>query len=350
MFPMAGLRQAVGRGQPGAAGGLPTTPLPEPLWAPRNPNAPVETRQDPNTGDVSQFDPLTRSLSPVSAGATGDARRLALAKALAEQQQTMEREAEARHAEAGRVTAREHYGREQADIQANDIRLAGLAEAAHQRGVMFGRDDDARANTQADAAEARRAASATAANERDLEMQRRSAELRARQFSDFMGTYGGSLFPSSGAPAAPAGSGGAVAPTPVAPIAPVDMTAANTAAFARAKDQVGQASASAITGLRSALGGRGMLGSGAESRGTASVINRGLGVLGDVSRTQAESGAALAGKAAETNYHGAIAQRDQDIGAQGHAQELQLERDRLAEQQRQARAASIAGLWKSLSY
>ncbi|HEX7048586.1 MAG TPA: hypothetical protein VF188_00105, partial [Longimicrobiales bacterium] len=101
---------------------------------------------------------------------------------------------------------------------------------------------------------------------------------------------------------------------PVAAVAPVDTRAAQAAAFARAKDTVGQVGAGSIAALRSVLGGRGMLGSGNESRGVASVINAGQGQLGDVARSQAVQSADLAQRTAEANYTGQINQRGQDIG------------------------------------
>ncbi len=151
--------------------------------------------------------------------------------------------------------------------------------------------------------------------------------------------WGGSSGGSSGAPTAPPpvsspGSVGAVrspAPVgavqsprpvgggasfvPVASIAPVDTTAAQSAAFARAKDQVGQTSAGALAGLRSSLASHGMLGSGSESRGTAAVVNAGQGQLGDVSRQQAIDSAANAQRTAEFNATGGITQRGQDIAS-----------------------------------
>lgn len=100
-------------------------------------------------------------------------------------------------------------------------------------------------------------------------------------------------------------------------ITPVDTTAAQSAAFAHAKDQVGQVGQGALTGLRSSLGSRGMLGSGAESKGVASVANRGQGQLGDVARSQAVDSSALAERTATTNYNGGISQRGQDITTRG---------------------------------
>lgn len=100
-------------------------------------------------------------------------------------------------------------------------------------------------------------------------------------------------------------------------IAPLDTSAAQAAAFAHAKDQVGQIGQGSLTGLRSALGSRGMLGSGGESRATASVANRGMGELGDVARSQAIDKSGLDERTATTNYTGQISQRGQDVTSRG---------------------------------
>jgi len=96
-------------------------------------------------------------------------------------------------------------------------------------------------------------------------------------------------------------------------LAPVDTTAAETASFNKAKDQVGQEATGALTGLRSALGGRNLLGSGQESRATASLATGAESQLGDVTRQQAVTRADEAQKNAETNFQGDISQRGQDF-------------------------------------
>ena len=109
--------------------------------------------------------------------------------------------------------------------------------------------------------------------------------------------------------------GGGAPGGPSSTLAPVDTSAAQAAQFGRAKDQVGQETSGALAGLRSSLGGRGMLGSGAESRGTSGIINAGQQQLGDTSRQAAITGSDLANQNATTNYQGGITQRGQDIGA-----------------------------------
>lgn len=121
------------------------------------------------------------------------------------------------------------------------------------------------------------------------------------------------------------GTGGVGSTGGVAPIAPMDTSAAQSANFGRAKDQVGQTLTGALTGLRSSLGGRGMLGSGAESRGTAGVINTGQGQLGDVSREQAVTKSNLDQDTAKTNFSGDITQRGQTLNAQTAANSLAAE-------------------------
>lgn len=108
--------------------------------------------------------------------------------------------------------------------------------------------------------------------------------------SGSLGGISANLPPHIGAPQAlsesfgPVGGGGG---SPIPQISKPDQSASEAAVFGAAKDKVGQTTASALTGLRSALGGRGMLGSGAEYRGTAGTINKGQGELGDVARQQA---------------------------------------------------------------
>lgn len=155
------------------------------------------------------------------------------------------------------------------------------------------------------------------------------------------------------------------APPHVAPLAPVNTSGAASAAFGRAKDQVGQTSAGAIAGLRSSLGGRGMLGSGSEGRQTAGVINAGQAQLGDVSRQQAITDATRAEHEAQTNYEGGLTQRGQDLSASnaGHLADLEARgQDLTARGQnigheefaskaeaeaRQAQLDAILGLYKS---
>jgi len=72
------------------------------------------------------------------------------------------------------------------------------------------------------------------------------------------------------------------------------------------------------------MAGRGIVGSGVEGRGMASIINQGQQDLGEVARQQAITGAELAQKNAETAYSGGITQRGQDINQQA----LELDRQK----------------------
>lgn len=94
-----------------------------------------------------------------------------------------------------------------------------------------------------------------------------------------------------------------------------DMTAANAAEFARAKDQVGLETRGALTGLAGAMAGRGIVGSGVEGRGQVGAITAGQQQLGETSRQQAINDAALKEQNALASYQGDISQRATDIGA-----------------------------------
>lgn len=113
--------------------------------------------------------------------------------------------------------------------------------------------------------------------------------------------------------------GGVVAPTGTqggashAHLAPVDTSAAEAASFGKAKDQVGLESTGALAGLRSALGGRNLLGGGLEARATTQAATSAAGQLGDVSRQQAVTRADEAQKNATTNFQGDVTQRGQDF-------------------------------------
>lgn len=168
---------------------------------------------------------------------------------------------------------------------------------------------------------------------------------------------GASGVPGSGVPGGggvPGGSGGpSQVRAPSEGVAPVDTSEATRGEFAHAKDQVGQETGGALTGLRSALAGRGLLGSGAESRGTTGVITKGQGQLGEVSRQQASTASELEQKNAETNYQGNVAQRGQDITQRG--QDIQREQNVMQAQQQQAsiqlqqRQMVLQGLMAALS-
>lgn len=134
------------------------------------------------------------------------------------------------------------------------------------------------------------------------------------------GAGGGMATGGGASPVTGSGGGGGVAPLQMP-----DMSKANAAAYAGAKDQVGQSSRAALTSLRDELGSTGALGGGAEVEGTRKAVMDASGELGQVSRDEAQSGANLAERTGELNYQGAIAQRGQDIAAQEAQARLALE-------------------------
>ena len=131
------------------------------------------------------------------------------------------------------------------------------------------------------------------------------------------------------------------APAAVAPMVMPDMSAANAAGFAQAKDSVGEQMRGALTGLSGAMAGRGLAGSGFEGAGASQIVQQGQGQLGDVSRQQAVTNANLAQQAATTNYQGALTGRAQDIGEQEASQNSLVSQRGQTMQARQA-AADLA--------
>jgi hypothetical protein len=160
------------------------------------------------------------------------------------------------------------------------------------------------------------------------------------------------------------GSGGPGGGMPSIPNIPAiqmpDTSAAQAAAFARAKDQAGQTARGALTGLQSSMAGRGMLGSGLEGRGTAQVVNQGQQELGNVTREHAIQNASNAQKAAELAYQGGITQRGQDINmAQSQAemalkkwqieQEMRMKEAQMQQSASQSQSQSLSGLLGALN-
>jgi hypothetical protein len=123
-----------------------------------------------------------------------------------------------------------------------------------------------------------------------------------------VGAAGGSSssYPA-GSPSAPGGS------SDIPQISLPDQSAAESATFGKAKDQVGQETAGALTGLRSALAARGMLGGQGEYRGTQGVVTKGQGELGDVSRQQAVTHLGNEMDIEKANQQAALTGRGQNI-------------------------------------
>lgn len=131
---------------------------------------------------------------------------------------------------------------------------------------------------------------------------------------------GGGFWGGGGTPAS--GGGGYASygdfppPTPLPQIPRVQMPnidAAQSAAFAKAKDMVGQQGRAAVSSVADELGGRGMGGSGMEAQAIRDTIQSGAGQLGDVSRAQAIEKSNLASDFAKLGYMGDLQQRGQDL-------------------------------------
>ncbi len=103
------------------------------------------------------------------------------------------------------------------------------------------------------------------------------------------------------------GGGGAAPPG-------TDPTAANDATFNAAKDKTGAISRGSMTALREGGAERGILGSGVEGGGMASLLNEGTKRLADVNRQQTISGVDTQNQMANRNYAGNIQKRGQDLG------------------------------------
>lgn len=92
-----------------------------------------------------------------------------------------------------------------------------------------------------------------------------------------------------------------------------DTEAARAATFARAKDRAAQIARASLTGLQSAMAGRGISGSGIEAAGMGDIVGQAGGALGEINREQLIQDLARTGDVASTTYQGAIQQRAQDL-------------------------------------
>jgi|ERR1035437_664703 hypothetical protein len=203
----------------------------------------------------------------------------------------------------------------------------------YQQNLLIGQQFD-----QSGATAAQQAQAAATANTGAVQTQAEAAAAAARaaqgfatQQSEQQGIYGSLMSGLSGSSGALGGLKSAIAPTVSMPggsggaggsgaptVAPVDTSGATSAAFGAAKDQTGLETSGALTGLRSALGGRGMLGSGAEIGGTTSAINMGQQQLGAASRANATTQATQAETNALANQGAAVTSRGQDVTAEGN--------------------------------
>lgn len=85
----------------------------------------------------------------------------------------------------------------------------------------------------------------------------------------------------------------------------------------RAKEQQGQIARSSLTGLRSALGATGMLGSGAEAEATAGLAGDAMSGISNINRQGYIEDEETARQNTAMGYQGAITQRGQDITSRG---------------------------------
>lgn len=168
------------------------------------------------------------------------------------------------------------------------------------------------------------------------------AGLMASIGSGTAAQFGGGGGVSSGSGVSSVGGGGAAAPggssapgsvsggSHLPSLTLPDQSAGTAAAYATAKDQVGQSGRASLDALRGELGASGMLGGGAEGQLTRDVITKASGDLGQVSRDQASKSAELGADFAKTNYAGGITQRGQDVSA-SEAQARLAQEARLAD-------------------
>lgn len=128
-------------------------------------------------------------------------------------------------------------------------------------------------------------------------------------------------------------AGGSGSPAPLSPHAKLnlpDTEAAQSAIFARAKDQAAQTARASLDALAGELSSRGMGGAGYEASGIGERLSRSANTVGEVSRAQATELADTQAEAARTEYQGDITQRGQDMSAQEAAAQNALSRAQLA--------------------
>lgn len=127
----------------------------------------------------------------------------------------------------------------------------------------------------------------------------------------------------SGAPGYETFNGGG-ADAPIPQISKPDQSAAESAVFGKAKDQVGQESAGALAGLRSALAATGRLGGQGEYRGVSGIVQKGQQQLGDVTRQQAVTHLSNEMDIDKANQAAALTGRGQDITKRGQNMDYTL--------------------------
>lgn len=113
------------------------------------------------------------------------------------------------------------------------------------------------------------------------------------------------------------------APGHVAPINMLSRTAAEDAAYGRARDQAGEEMRAGADSLSDEMSARGISGGGVEGALLGQILTKGQGQLGEVNREQAVDRMRRADQVQDTNYQGDIQQRSQDLTARGQDIEAQ---------------------------
>jgi hypothetical protein len=94
-----------------------------------------------------------------------------------------------------------------------------------------------------------------------------------------------------------------------------DRTAAEDAAYGRARDQVGDEARGALTSLSDEMSARGLGGAGLEGALTGGILQKGQGQLGEVNREQAIDRMKRADEIQSQNYQGDLLQRAANLSA-----------------------------------
>lgn len=95
----------------------------------------------------------------------------------------------------------------------------------------------------------------------------------------------------------------------------VDNSAAQAAAFGRAKEMAGQNASAALKALEDVMGARGLHGSSIEGAETGNILTGGMRQVNDTVRDQTLQSASRAAQVNDRNYAGDITQRAQDMQA-----------------------------------
>jgi len=113
-------------------------------------------------------------------------------------------------------------------------------------------------------------------------------------------------------------------PARVPGIQNADRSAAENAAFARAKDRTALVTQGLLKSIRNNSARRGISGSPLALSGENDVMAQGAGALGEVVRDQTLEGLRREEHVADTNYSGDLSQRGQDVSAENSRQQMIL--------------------------